>query len=174
LIEEFSMFQITRDFEVPASHRLFGHEGYCRFIHGHNWLLSVVFSSEKLDNVGRIVDFSKVKKVVGEWLEENWDHCMLVNENDTDVLGLAVGEIFAKVMNVSLPNLFKKLYVFKGNPTAELMAKELFTVVRGLMAKNNLDVKVEKVRCRETSNCCAEYTPEGDLSESSSHDFESV
>jgi len=159
------MIEITRRFEVPAGHRLFGHEGACRYLHGHNYVLFVTLSASELDSNGRVVDFSRVKKIIGGWLEENWDHCMLVNEVDETVVELARQKTMLFSGKLYDLGLFKKLYLFKGNPTAELMARELHVVVRGLMEKEGLEVDVVKVRCQETENCWAECSPEGDVTE---------
>lgn len=146
------MFVISCDFEVPALHRLKGHEGACQGIHGHNYLIYLHFSSDSLDSVGRVIDFSNIKKLVGGWLKENWDHACLFSEEDTRALEAI--KIF--------PDLFKKVYLFPGNPTAEIMSREAYLVTRGLLEKNNVPVNVVKTIIYETRSNYAEYTPDGD------------
>ena len=147
-----SMFTISKKFEVPYAHRLMNHLRDCKYLHGHNAILEVFISSPDLDKMNMVLDFSDFKKVVGEWLKENWDHCVLLNENDRDILD--------RQFSV---DIFKKVYLFKGNPTAELMAKELYVVVQGLMVKHKIPVQVSKVICWETLDSYAEYSPENDL-----------
>lgn len=62
-----------RRVQYCAGHRLPGHEGKCRSIHGHNYVAHI-YAEGKLDAVGRVVDFSVLKERVGGWIEDHWDH----------------------------------------------------------------------------------------------------
>lgn len=35
-------------------------------------------TENKLDSVGRVIDFSEIKNCLCQWLDENWDHRFLV------------------------------------------------------------------------------------------------
>lgn len=50
-------------------------------IHGHSFEIEVFLTSDKLDNGGMIVDFSLIKKNIGQWID-SFDHCMLLWEKD--------------------------------------------------------------------------------------------
>jgi len=80
----------TRRLTFSAGHRVLGHEGKCQFPHGHNYAAEITAEAIRLDPIGRVVDFSVIKRVVGEWIEQNWDHAFLVNTEDTELL-----EVFA-------------------------------------------------------------------------------
>lgn len=67
--------------DIPFAHRQPNHNGHCFFIHGHNWSISITFSSEKLDENGFIVDFGKLK-YIKEWIDRNLDHACVLSEND--------------------------------------------------------------------------------------------
>ena len=44
---------------LPMSHRLPGHEGGCRFLHGHNYIVEVSVRSDVLDSMGMVMDFAE-------------------------------------------------------------------------------------------------------------------
>lgn len=67
--------------DIPFAHRQPNHDGHCFFIHGHNWSISLEFSSKKLDRNGFVIDFGKLK-YIKKWIDENLDHACLLNEND--------------------------------------------------------------------------------------------
>lgn len=67
--------------DIPFAHRQPNHDGHCFFIHGHNWSISLTFSSEKLDENGFIVDFGKLK-YIKEWIDKNLDHACVLSEKD--------------------------------------------------------------------------------------------
>ena len=70
------MFELAVRGDFCASHILHGHEGKCKNLHGHTWKVEVIIASEKLDQVGRVVDFSVVKKQLYSFLE-TLDHVHL-------------------------------------------------------------------------------------------------
>lgn len=125
-----------------------GHEGKCRHLHGHNYevFLTAVQKSndvEELDTLGRIIDFSILKHKVGNWVEQNWDHGMILFSEDGDAI---------KVM-ASLPE--QKFFLLPYNPTAENLAKYLIKeICPSLLRDTNVDIC--KVVVNETENCSAE------------------
>lgn len=50
-------------------------------IHGHSFQIEIFLTSDKLDNGGMIVDFSLIKKNIGQWID-SFDHCMLLWQKD--------------------------------------------------------------------------------------------
>lgn len=72
------MYTITKKLrEVPMAHRLPGHEGRCKYLHGHNYLPIITVSSEELDELGRVVDFVKLKDLL-----DSFDHSTMLQRND--------------------------------------------------------------------------------------------
>src|SRR5210317_1108900 len=124
-----------------AGHRVLGHEGKCRFPHGHRYVAEVMCEAE-LDHLGRIVDFAVIKDNVGAWIEKNWDHAFLVYEEDKELL-----RALATLKD-------KNVYVCSWNPTAENMAT--FLLVRAGELLEGTRVKVTSIRVYETPNCFAE------------------
>lgn len=141
---------ITRKLEWDSGHRVLGHEGKCRNLHGHRYVAEVTVWSAGLDHVGRVIDFGLVKKIIGGWIDENWDHNMLLNSNDP----LALEDDEARLCLVGRePFLMPK----ESNPTAEVMVEVLFKTAEILLPQY---LVVKKVRLYETPNCYAEYPSE--------------
>lgn len=135
---------ITREHEICCGHRVHGHEGKCRHLHGHNYKfeLTCVAENGKLDSLGRVIDFSQVKALLCEWLEENWDHRFLIWEQDP--AGSQLRTIDDSVVYVPF------------NPTAENIA-EYFVQVVAPKQLAGTGIVLEKVVLWETGKCSATY-----------------
>jgi len=171
------MPQITRKLEFDAGHRVLGHESKCAHLHGHRYVVEITVSSFGLDEISRVVDFGVVKGLVGQWLDENWDHNMLLHmddplleanvpvrlDGDTDKL-MSWKEALDLVqagthVNFSSEPIFggKVPYIVpnRENPTAEVMSRLLYEKARELLDNNGL--QVHAVRLYETPNCWADH-----------------
>ncbi len=62
------MYELSIKTDFAAAHSLRGHEGKCKILHGHTWKVEVVVTKSSLDRIGRIVDFSVVKKQLKDFL----------------------------------------------------------------------------------------------------------
>lgn len=152
------MYSVERYHDFSAGHRVVGHESKCQYLHGHNYrvhftcvsdlstmdAMAVATGASELDNVGRVIDFGVIKSRLANWLEENWDHQMIMWSEDKM---LVVMPSSAKDSIVEVPF----------NPTAENMAKYLVTVV-GPQQLRGTGVVLRKVRIEETRKCSATYT----------------
>ena len=135
------MIKATRIIEFDAGHRLLRHESKCAHIHGHRYKAEIHCEAPELDAVGRVIDFSVIKELVGSWVDEEWDHAFLVNVKD-------------QVMWRFLDEQRQKHYVMPCEPTAENMAAHLLEQARHLLKDKG--VRVVLVRLWETPNCFAE------------------
>jgi 6-pyruvoyltetrahydropterin/6-carboxytetrahydropterin synthase len=129
------MFQITKRFEFDAAHRLYQYEGLCANLHGHHYIAEVTVEATELNQQGMVVDFGQLNKLIGGWINCNWDHATLLNKEGPDDLA---GRIFRM-----------------SQPTAENMAKLLHQVAVELL--HHLPVKVVRVRMYETPDSWADY-----------------
>ena len=92
--------------------------------------------------MGRTLDFSVIKSLLCQWLEDTWDHRFLVWEQDP--------------MRDALIDLDPEGVVATTfNPTAENMADHLLRFVAPAVM-DGTGVEVYKVTLWETENCCAE------------------
>jgi 6-pyruvoyltetrahydropterin/6-carboxytetrahydropterin synthase len=136
-----------RRFTFCAGHRLVGHEGKCRNLHGHNYALEVYVTGAEQDQIGRILDFKMLKQRVKTWVDENWDHAFVLWEQDEN--GLAA-------LRLSQPH---RIYELDSNPTSENMALHfLHNIAPGLL--EGTGATAYKVRLWESEETCAEVTLE--------------
>ncbi len=130
-------YNVGREIHFSYGHRILGHQGKCARLHGHNGRACVEISAEKLDELGMVVDFYKIRETIGKWIDETLDHRMILAENDPLVSVLhKAGE---------------SLLVIKGQPTAEALARLIFDEAR----KKGLPVS--RVTLWETENSFASY-----------------
>lgn len=128
--------------EFDSAHRILGYPGKCNNLHGHRYCLEVTVVSDKLDHLGMVVDFGFLKTTIKNWIDEHFDHTVILWQEDK-----ALGESIANITK-------QKIYYMPYNPTAENMA---------LYLKNNIfskilsskDFKVSCIKLQETSNCYA-------------------
>jgi 6-pyruvoyltetrahydropterin/6-carboxytetrahydropterin synthase len=74
--QPFVMFSVAVKMRFSAAHYLREYEGNCEKLHGHNWTVELVCQSNKLDNIGMVLDFRLLKKALGEVLGK-LDHSFL-------------------------------------------------------------------------------------------------
>lgn len=144
----------TRYHDFCAGHRVVGHEGKCRHLHGHNYRVHFELMADHIqDEVGRVVDFSVIKEKLCMWLEENWDHKFIYWKEDELVANLST------MYNEDANTLFESLVEVDFNPTAENLAKHLVEVV----APEQLSgTGCTLIRCtiEETRKCSATFYKE--------------
>jgi len=137
-----ALAQITRLFGIDVGHRLLKHESKCRHVHGHRYGIEVTVAAEKLDEVGRVLDFSEIKSRVGNWLDDTWDHGFIAQEGDPIIEWLRANEM--------------KHVIYPFPPTAENLVEYLATKALPHVLKGT-PCHVTKVVLHETPNCTAEY-----------------
>ena len=140
------MFLDRIELLFDAGHRLLDYPGNCGVPHGHTYKAEVMLNSDSLDAMGFVLDFTELKGEVSKWVHNQWDHGFLLNDRDEELL-------------TALKSLKRsKVFVFNNeNPTAEVIAKYLFNVVRGRHGS-----LVSKVQIWESPNQYAEYFEKGD------------
>lgn len=140
-----SKIHAVRQLKFDAGHRVVNHESKCRSLHGHEYKLHLFAQADALDSLGRVIDFSVLKNIVGTWVDENWDHTMILFEKDPDLEKL-------KSCDKAKP-----IFIMKTNPTAENMALYLLNEVCPQLLRGT-GVVVNKIRLDETSNCYVEVS----------------
>lgn len=124
-------------------HRVVGHESKCRHLHGHNYRIHFVCSASELDPLGRVIDFSEIRDRLCMWLEEHWDHRMMIWSEDPllpELQRLVPGD----------------LCIVPFNPTAEQIAIHLVSVVGPEQLKGS-GITLLECRVEETRKCSAAY-----------------
>ncbi len=132
------MYRVTKHIDFCYGHRLINYEGKCRYLHGHNGRVEIELTGDRLDERGMVTDFGDIKRLVKQWIDGNLDHRMILNRNDPALEYIrASGE----------PH-----YVIDENPTAEAIARLIYSQARGL------GLPVSRVVLWETPDSYAEYS----------------
>ena len=137
------MITAERYHDISCGHRVWGHENKCGHFHGHNYRFHFKVTANKLDKVGRVVDFSVIKERLCQWLENEWDHKMLLWKEDPEALKIA-----------SLDPSGVVLLDF--NPTAENLAYHMVLVV-GIRQLKNTGCTLIECKVEETTKCSATF-----------------
>ena len=130
-------YQVTKTMEFSYGHRLLNHNGKCRYLHGHNGMLEIDVDAEVLDDMGMVIDFTRINEIVKSWVNENLDHRLLLSRADPVVRLLQDAE--------------EPLYLMDENPTAENIAALVWH------AAHKAGLQVSEVRLWETSTSRASY-----------------
>jgi 6-pyruvoyltetrahydropterin/6-carboxytetrahydropterin synthase len=129
--------RITRRLTLDAGHRVPGHSGKCRNLHGHTYTVVVEVEGE-VPADGMVLDFGIVKDVMLATVG-TWDHAFLVWKGDEDVL--AALDVDRSWYRIVTPR----------PPTAENLASLAALMMRGPLA--DAGVTLTKVDVWETPNC---------------------
>lgn len=128
--------------DISTGHKVTNHESKCRKLHGHNYRIHFTIDAYQLDTIGRVLDFSVIKDLLCEWLEENWDHKFLIWKEDPIATQLKELDPEGVVL-------------VDWNPTAENMSDYLVHVI-GPQQLAGTDTKLVKVEIEETRKCSVE------------------
>ena len=69
----FTMYEVTINTHFSAAHRLRHYNGECERLHGHNWNVTVSIASDKLNELGMVMDFKVLKSKTNALMDE-FDH----------------------------------------------------------------------------------------------------
>lgn len=97
------MYKVRIETGFCAAHRIDGYQGKCAQIHGHNWKIEVIVSSQKLNKLGMVIDFREIKCMVKEIAEE-FDHKYL-NEIPCFSMKTTTAEVLAEYIYFQLVKL---------------------------------------------------------------------
>ncbi len=70
------MYELVVETEFPAAHRLREYRGACEKLHGHNWRVEMTVGGEALNDLGMVMDFRELKRVLAE-VVGRYDHTFL-------------------------------------------------------------------------------------------------
>ena len=144
------MFAVTKEIHFCYGHRLLGHGGKCRHLHGHNGKAVVTLESADLDRLGMVVDFGDIKRTLGEWIDDTLDHRMLLHRDDPVIPELRrQGEPFVELdVNPTAENIAKLIFdhaAGHGLPVAEVAlweSDQSFATYRGPTGGKLIEIRV--------------------------------
>lgn len=70
------MYELMVETDFSAAHQLRGYKGKCEALHGHNWRVQIIVSSDKLNDIGIVIDFHELKAITGNVISQ-LDHTFL-------------------------------------------------------------------------------------------------
>lgn len=142
-------YRSTKTFgDLPCAHRQHLHPGHCRFVHGYSRTVTLVFAAKQLDANHFVVDFSSLKPLKA-WLEEMFDHTLLLNHDDPEL------PVFRELHERGVV----KLKVVP-NVSMEATAKLVFDYADQLVRQQTGGrAWVEQVEMRENAKNSAWYRP---------------
>ena len=98
-------------------HRLLNYSGKCGHLHGHQGTVQVSLGGNCVDELGMVMDYGIVKGFVKGWVDEYWDHRMLLNDKDP-------------LVHIIRPH-DDRIHPVPFNPTSECMGAQLLEAVVG-------------------------------------------
>ena len=145
-------FQSTKKLgPISVGHRQWRDKGHCAWVHGYGRYIQFTFEGE-LDERQWVMDFGDLRDVK-QWLEEQWDHRLLLASDDPHLGQFknmhALGTMSINVMDVD-----------KGwGPGIESSCKFVYDHVQPIIAqKTNGRVTLTKVEIWEHERNSAVYT----------------
>lgn len=130
-------YKVTKTVEFCYGHRLLEYDGKCKHLHGHNGLLELDIEADSLDSLGMVMDFTEVRDIVKNWVDDNLDHKMLLRRDDP------VAPLLA--------DLGEPVYLLDDNPTAENIAVHIFQQAR------SRGLNIAEIRLWESPTSYATY-----------------
>jgi len=139
--------RITKKFKFEMAHALPNHDGLCKNVHGHSYILSVTLLGQAVEDdsrsdYGMVMDFGDLKKIVYEHVISVFDHALVLYNGSPDQL---VNE---------LKNNFAKLILVDYHPTSEELIIDIKDRIQSELPEN---IKLIKLLLRETATAYAEW-----------------
>lgn len=136
--------RITKEFDFETAHALDGYDGKCQDIHGHSYHLKITLIGEpttdvSLSDCGMVIDFGDVKKIVREYVYEEFDH-RLILRNDSRFKGLELSNSRTRYVDYQ--------------PTCENMLIDIVTMIQKQLKSK---VILHSAFLRETATSYAEW-----------------
>ena len=135
------MITAERYHDISMGHRVVGHENECRHLHGHNYRIHFVCEADQLDALGRVIDFGLINDRLCQWLEEHWDHRLMIWQEDP---------LLPELQRIASEDLC----IVPFNPTAEQIAQHLVHVI-GPQCLADTGIRLTSCRVDETRKCSA-------------------
>jgi 6-pyruvoyltetrahydropterin/6-carboxytetrahydropterin synthase len=145
------MFRSTKSFfHMPCAHRQWRDTGHCRFVHGYDRSVHLVFDCESLDDKMWVMDFGGLKPVRA-FLEDLFDHTLLINQDDPELPFFRDMESRGLCKLRILPNI-----------GMEGSSKYIADWIEPWLAEQTGSrVRLYSVECRENERNSAIYYPRG-------------
>ena len=126
---------LRREFTFNAAHNLVSYRGKCENLHGHTYRMMVELSGEP-DSEGMIVDFVRVKEIVGAEVISKLDHAYI-----NEVIPQPTAENIARYV-------FERLDTLLGGPNYNLNAVQVWETANSSVIFSRYDF--EQIKLAQT------------------------
>lgn len=137
IVNDGTMFTITKEVYFCYGHRLMNHPGKCRNLHGHSVKAAISIERDALNEQGMVCDFADIKECVEAYVDQNLDHNFLLHEDDPLVPVLKANN--------------ERFWALAEHPTAEVLSKMIFQHLK------ETGFSVSQVVLWETASAYASY-----------------
>lgn len=127
------MYELSVRADFAAAHRLCNHPAKCCHLHGHTWDVELTVAGRDLNKDGMLLDFGHLKALLRE-IVDGLDHSYL---NEHPAFGGDASD---------------------DSPTAENIARYIFTTVREGLIQNHPGVLVKAVTVWESPKSSVRYS----------------
>lgn len=115
------MRTITKRVDFHAAHMLNGHEGLCKNLHGHTYVLDVTIKDTENENEDMIFDFYNLKHILTTKIVSKFDHATIMGSDD----------IGSPLYNFCMANGLKHIVLdVTGRSTSERIAQHIFNKLK--------------------------------------------
>lgn len=141
------MMELTTYTELEIAHRLLtSYAQKCRALHGHRYQVEItVASPDGLNKDHMIVDFKKLKEVVRQALDDDWDHASCFQKDDQ--IGIAAVKAGSK-----------RVHLIDANPTLEWMVSYWAELLQAWFDKYIPGIILTKLTASETARNTVTWT----------------
>lgn len=144
--------KIIKEFKFEMAHVLSNYKGPCGNLHGHSYRCLMEFKAPAFGLAGEegmIMDFNKIKDIMGEAIIGKMDHAFAYNSDTTDPFEQKLAEVCI--------GFGKKVIAFPHRTTAELMSEWIYKTANELLVAAGFKYKIicSKVTLYETATGAA-------------------
>lgn len=138
--------RVTKIFRFEMAHALDGHDGPCRHLHGHSYVLEVcLLGRPNTDSAspkqGMVVDFADFKHLVNSLIMSRFDHTVAVRQGSATHLHLEA-------------EAFERLLPLPFQPTCENLLAHFADLIAPALPQG---VSLHHLRLHETASAFAEW-----------------
>ena len=143
--------KIVKVIQWDMGHRVLNHRSVCRGLHGHRYKAEICVEGELivapgLSEEGMVIDFSDIKKIAQEFIQNKLDHAFMVWDQDDELLK------FFKHSDGHKP------IIVPFTPTAENVAAYIFQKLKDeFLDKFKTGLHLHSVKLWETPSSYALY-----------------
>jgi 6-pyruvoyltetrahydropterin/6-carboxytetrahydropterin synthase len=148
--------RVSKTVTFDAAHRITLHKGKCKNLHGHTYKMEVILegglvAEDGASDLGMVVDFGEVNKILKEKIVEVYDHSTMIWKEDKLLYPISKKLAEEEGMNIQIMDF---------PSTAENMAVYFYYTIASALPKG---VSLYEVKIWETPNAFASYKGEEDV-----------